>query len=57
MHYNVESTLNSIINAKVCSGGFCLMVELMRGLSPMHGVTPSFYDLYADMHTASAGQD
>ena len=33
------------------------MVELMRGWSAMHGVTPSFYDLYADMHTASAGQD
>ena len=46
-----------MIGAKVCLGGFCLMVELIRGWSAIHGVTPSIYDLYADMHGASAGQD
>ena len=33
------------------------MVELLLGWSTIHGVTPSIYDLYADMHGASAGHD
>ena len=33
------------------------MVELLLEWSAIHRVTPSIYDLYADMHGASAGQD